>query len=53
MYDNELNCLHINPGAAGHHGWQRQRTLVKLTIDGTDMRDLQVIELGGVRLTND
>lgn len=53
MYDNELGCLHINPGAAGHHGWQRQRTLIKFTIDGTDMRDLEVIELGGVRLTND
>lgn len=46
MYDRELNCLHINPGAAGIHGWQKERTLVKLTIDGADMRDLEVIELG-------
>lgn len=47
MYDRDLGLLHINPGAAGHHGWQKQRTLVKLTIDGGDMRDLEVIELAG------
>ena len=47
MYDRDLDLLHINPGAAGHHGWQKQRTLVKLTIDGAAMRDLEVIELAG------
>lgn len=46
MWDKELNLLHINPGAAGYHGWQTVRTLVKMVIDGTDMRDLEVIELG-------
>lgn len=50
MYDDRFNCLHINPGAAGHHGWQKQRTLIRLTIDGSDMRDLEVIELGKLRL---
>ncbi len=46
MYDRELSLLHINPGAAGHHGWHKERTLVKLTVDGSDLRDLEVIELG-------
>lgn len=46
MYDDELDLLHINPGAAGHQGWQPKRTLVRLVIDGTDMRDCEVIELG-------
>lgn len=46
MYDSRLGMLHINPGAAGTHGWQQVRTLVKLTIDGGEMRDLDVIELG-------
>lgn len=46
MFDDELKLLHINPGAAGYHGWQRQRTLVRLTIDGADIKDLEVIELG-------
>lgn len=50
MYDQELGMLHINPGAAGYHGWQKVRTLVRLVIDGADMRDLEVIELGKPRL---
>lgn len=46
IYDKELDLLHINPGAAGQQGWHRKRTLVKITIDGDDMRDCEVIELG-------
>lgn len=46
IYDRELDLLHINPGAAGRQGWQSVRTIVRLTIDGTDMRDAEVIELG-------
>lgn len=45
MYDKELGVLHINPGAAGQQGWQKVRTLVRLIIDGADMRDCEVIEL--------
>lgn len=50
MFDDRLNCLHINPGAAGYHGWQKERTLVRLVIDGSDMRDLEVIELGKIKI---
>ena len=49
MYDRELNLLHINPGAAGYHGWQKERTLIRLVIDGSEIRDLEVIELGKVK----
>lgn len=45
IFDNKLGCLHINPGAAGKQGWQQQRTLVKVTIDGKKFKDLEVIEL--------
>ena len=45
MYDDALGCLHINPGAAGKQGWQAVRTLVKLTIDGKEIKDLEVVEL--------
>lgn len=48
MWDREHNLLHINPGAAGYHGWQKERTLVKLTIDGNNMKDLEVIELAKI-----
>ncbi len=45
IYDKELDLLHINPGAAGQQGWHRTRTLVLLTIDGTQMKDCEIIEL--------
>lgn len=45
IYDRELNLLHINPGAAGYAGWHAVRTIVRLTIDGSDMRDCEIIEL--------
>lgn len=46
MYDEGLKCLHINPGAAGVHGWHKKRTLVRFIIDDGIPRDLEVIELG-------
>jgi uncharacterized protein len=45
MYDDKINCLHINPGAAGKQGWHKVRTLVRLVIDGKDMKNCEVIEL--------
>lgn len=46
IFDDKLQCLHINPGAAGKQGWQTVRTLVRFSIDGKDIRDCEVIELG-------
>lgn len=46
MYDNTYHLLHINPGAAGVYGIQPVRTLMRFVIDGTDIRDLEIIELG-------
>jgi len=46
MYDDKLQCLHINPGAAGKQGWHSMRTLVRFVIDGKEMKDCEVIELG-------
>lgn len=45
MYDDIVDCLHINPGAAGRQGWQQVRTLVKFIIDGKEIKELEVIEL--------
>lgn len=45
-YDKTLNLLHINPGAAGQMGWQKERTLVRLTIEGNKFTDCDVITLG-------
>lgn len=45
QYDKSLGILHINPGAAGLQGWHKERTLIRLTIDGSQMKDLEVITL--------
>ena len=46
MYDEALQCLHINPGAAGNQGWHKVRTLTRLTIDEENIKNCEVIELG-------
>ena len=49
LYDKTLQCLHINPGAAGISGFHKVRTLVRFTIDGHEIKDLEVIELAEQR----
>ena len=44
MYDPIYDLLHINPGAAGEYGFHKVRTAVRLTIDGAEMRDMEVGE---------
>lgn len=46
QYDKTLRLLHINPGAAGIQGWQKERTLIRLTIEGNKFTDCEVITLG-------
>lgn len=45
MYDPKISCLHMNPGAAGKQGWHKVRTVIRFVIDGSDIRDCEVIEL--------
>lgn len=46
IFDNQLNCLHINPGAAGKQGWHKVKTIVRFTIDGATIKDAEIIEIG-------
>ena len=46
MFDDKYKLLHINPGAAGIHGFHKVKTLVRFTIDADKIKDLEVIELG-------
>lgn len=46
MYDKENLLLHINPGAAGVHGFHHVKTAVRFEIEGGDIKNLAVIELG-------
>lgn len=48
--DTQLGLLHINPGAAGQQGWHLERTIVRLTIDGSHISDLEVITLADRQL---
>ena len=46
MYDKELEILHLNPGAAGKHGWHKMRTMLRFEINGEKIENLEVVELG-------
>ena len=44
MPDKKLNLLHMNPGAVGKHGFHKVRTMLRFTIDGSKIDNLEVIE---------
>ncbi len=46
MNDKNLKLLHMNPGACGKRGLHSVRTMLRFTIHQSDIRDLEVIELG-------
>ena len=46
MWDKPRGVLHMNPGACGKHGFHQMRTMLKFVIDGADIKDLNIIELG-------
>ncbi|ETN94953.1 hypothetical protein SAMN04487906_1143 [Zhouia amylolytica] len=45
MWDKKLNLLHMNPGAAGKHGFHSVRTMLRFVIDGDQIKNLEIIEL--------
>ena len=45
MFDEKLQCLYMNPGAAGKHGWHKVRTIIRFAIDGKEIKNCEVIEL--------
>ena len=44
MPDKQKNLLHINPGSVGNSGIHKMITMVRLTIEGSDIKDLDVFE---------
>ena len=46
MYDKDHELLHMNPGAYGHHGFHKIRTLLKFEITEGKIENLRVVELG-------
>lgn len=45
IFDKKINCLHINPGAAGKYGFHKVRTLIRFVLENGNIRDLEVVEL--------
>jgi hypothetical protein len=46
MHDRKGGFLYINPGAAGYVGFHKYMTAIRFQIDGKNIHDLELIELG-------
>lgn len=46
LFDKKINCLHINPGAAGNSGWHRVKTLIRFCVSEEKIHTLEAIEIG-------
>jgi putative phosphoesterase len=45
QFNKTLNMLHMNPGAAGIHGFHQVRTMLRFEIDGEQIKALEIIEM--------
>jgi len=45
IYDKSLGLLHLNPGAAGKHGFHNVRTMLRFEIHADGIKNLNIIEL--------
>lgn len=45
MNDEKNSLLYLNPGAAGKSGFHKFITAMKFIIEGSDIRDLEVLEI--------
>lgn len=45
IFDQKLHCLHLNPGAVGKQGWHKVRTLLRFSIDGGRVENLEIVEM--------
>lgn len=46
IHDRRAGFLYINPGAAGFNGFHKYMTAIRFQIDGKNIHDLELIELG-------
>jgi len=44
-YDTKRNFMYMNPGAAGISGFHKFRTALRFSIDGSELKDLEVLEI--------
>lgn len=46
IWDKQNNHLHLNPGAAGNHGFHKVKTALRIQLDSGKIKQIEVIELG-------
>lgn len=45
-FDPTVNCLYMNPGAMGRHGFHIMRTMLLFELESGKIQNLRVVELG-------
>jgi putative phosphoesterase len=45
QYDKKQQLLHMNPGAAGKHGFHKIRTMLRFELENGEIKNLEIIEL--------
>jgi len=45
IYDKKFNLLYLNPGAVGKSGFHKVRTMIRFSIDGNAVENMEIIEL--------
>lgn len=45
-FDATVNCLYMNPGAMGRHGFHIMRTILLFELESGKIQNLRVVELG-------
>ncbi|WP_339699763.1 metallophosphoesterase family protein [Algoriphagus aquimarinus] len=45
-FDKTVNCLYMNPGAIGQHGFHVMRTMLLFDLEAGQIKNLRVVELG-------
>ena len=46
MFDKQFSHVHMNPGAAGKHGFHQKQTLIRFSIEAGKIGSPEIIELG-------
>lgn len=45
IFDKALNCLHLNPGAIGKHGFHKIQTALSFQLEKGQIKEMRIIEL--------
>lgn len=43
--DSNYNLMHLNPGAIGKSGYHKVRTMIRFSIDGNQLKGMEIIEI--------